>query len=181
MNALKFMEIVQSGNIEAIKKIHNSGFDIRCLQDMASHVACCDGNLEVAKYLFENGLDARRMGDANFVAACKRGHLHIAEYLHNSHGCDLHALDNGGLFNACVNGHIEIVKWLIKHANYAKNLLFVCVRIAAKNKHYELADYLLADADWRNVFSYQHLLDAEENGDMEYGNYIRKHMFKQQL
>jgi putative sugar O-methyltransferase len=100
-----------SGDLEAVRVLHQSGADLRVFDDEPLCRACASGHIEVVRYLHQNGaaLDAR--DNEPLCQACAGGHLEVVRYLHQS-GIGLSAREGEPLCGACQNGRLDVVRYL---------------------------------------------------------------------
>lgn len=114
------------------------------------HIAANKGNLEAVKKLLELGFDINAEGGISNATpihdAAYEGHLEIVKYLvENNSKLDESEHDKNPLFIAIQNGHMDVVKYLVEEQHMNKDIEYDgrrASRFALEMGQREIAEYL---------------------------------------
>jgi putative sugar O-methyltransferase len=104
-------EAAGRGDLDLVRRLHQSGADLRAHDNEPLCRACERGHLEVVSYLHHNGGPLSARNDEPLCLACEGGHLDLVRYLHQN-GVELNVRDNEPLCRACQGGHLDLVRYL---------------------------------------------------------------------
>jgi putative sugar O-methyltransferase len=104
-------DAAKRGDLNSVRRLHQSGADLRLHDDALLCAACEGGSLDIVRYLHENGVALNAPNQEPLCRACAPGHLHIVRYLHEN-GVGLNAPNQEPLCRACAHGHLDIVRYL---------------------------------------------------------------------
>jgi putative sugar O-methyltransferase len=129
------------GDLDSVRRLHQSGADLRALDDEPLCRACERGDLEVVTYLHQNGAPLNARADEPLCRACQGGHLDLVRYL-NENGIALNARDNEPLLLACGAGHLDLVRYLNRNGVSLTARNSEPLRRAAAGRHSTMVRYL---------------------------------------
>jgi putative sugar O-methyltransferase len=72
------------GDLDAVRRLHRSGADLRTRNDEPLCRACEAGHLDIVRYLHQNGSQLSARDHQPLCRACQNGHLDVVRYLHEN-------------------------------------------------------------------------------------------------
>jgi len=108
----EFTDACKNGQLEAVKRLVDSGADIHFDDDCALRFACNYGHLEVAKFLLDHSADLHSYDDCALEWACENGHLEVVKLLLDR-GADIHARKDAPFYGALRNNNYKVIKLLL--------------------------------------------------------------------
>lgn len=110
---------------------------------------CESENLEVIKWVvYTFGISKSKVNSYTFSNLCKNGNLEATKWLCENFNLNRYdiKLTNDTLLTMCKNGHLNLIKWFVEFFNVTKEEIsfadFIFYRVAYRNNHLELAEWL---------------------------------------
>ncbi|PWA72310.1 ankyrin repeat-containing domain-containing protein [Artemisia annua] len=144
---------IESGNLDVVRVIIESGFVIDHLNDRYLHDAASINGVDIMELLCMNYLDIDinsidSRGRTAMHVAANHGHLEVLDFL-TTLGSDASVVDNDGwnpLHHASYKGHVAAVEFLLNSCSYIKNAVTKNgkspIALAYENDNMELYDML---------------------------------------
>lgn len=158
-----------TGDLETIRKLHESGVDILDINNHAMLTAAKNGHLSVVKYLRE--IDYCRITDDTIDIAARwsavLGNLDMIKFLIES-GADPHGEENIAVEIAANNGVLDMVEYLVSVGASANQALIG----AAGGGRLDVVKYLVSIGSDIEIWDSMPIRKALEKGHMNVVRYL---------